>query len=106
MIPNHARFIEAIHGKKKVWVKYYSLVDNGVLEQVCAPLDYGPGSELPDGLHRYWLWDYTSTTGPHPLGLAPQQMVDLQVLGEVFNPADFGVQPWPWSVPREWDSAA
>ena len=106
MIPNHARFIEAIHEKKKVWVKFYSTADNGVLEHVCAPLDYGPGGETPAGLHRYWLWDYTSKTGSQMLGLAPQQIVDLQILGEVFAPAEFGVEPWPWAIPRDWNSHA
>jgi hypothetical protein len=106
MIPNHPRFIEALHAKKKVWVKFYSPVDNGILEHVCAPMDYGPGVEPPDGLHRYWLWDYTSTTEPHTLGLIPQQIVQLEVLGEEFNPADFGVRPAPWCIPRDWNSHA
>jgi len=104
MIPNHPRFIEAITGKKKVNVRFYSKADSGVLDRVCAPMDYGPGGGIQDGLHRYWLWDYTSNTGTHPLGLLPQEIVDLQVLGEVFNPADFGVGPWQWSIPRDWGS--
>ena len=57
-------------------------------------MDYGPGGEISDGLNRYWLWDYGSNSDSHTLGLTPQQIVDLQVLGEVFSPADFGVQPW------------
>jgi len=101
MIQNHERFIEAIKEKKKVWVRFYSPADNGVLEHVCAPMDYGPGDEISDGLNRYWLWDYGSDTDSHTLGLTPQQIVDLQVLGEVFSPADFGVQPWQWSIPRD-----
>ena len=105
MIPNHPRFIEAIHGKKKVWVKFYSTADSGVLEHVCAPLDYGPGSEILDGLHRYWLWDYASPTASHTLSLAPQQIVELQVLGEAFDPAEFGASPFPWAIQREWASS-
>jgi Hsp20/alpha crystallin family len=58
MIPNHTRFIEAIHAKKKVCVRFYSQADSGVLDRVCAPMDYGPGGEFKDGLNRYWLWDY------------------------------------------------
>jgi hypothetical protein len=106
MIPNHPQFIAAITGKKKVWVRFYSTADNGVLEHVCAPMDYGPGGETHDGLNRYWLWDYTSNTntGTHILGLVPQQIVDLQVLGEAFDPADFGVRSSPWRIPRNWGS--
>ena len=102
MIQNHSWFIDAINEKKKVRVRFYSIADSGVLDRVCAPMDYGPGSEPADGLHRYWLWNYTSNTETHILGLAPQEIVDLQVLNEVFNPADFGIHPWPWSIPRAW----
>jgi hypothetical protein len=104
MIPNHPRFIEAINEKKKVSVRFYSQADSGVLDRVCAPMDYGPGGGSLDGLNRYWLWDYASNTGSPTLGLVPQQIVDLQVLGEGFNPADFGDRPWPWAIPREWGS--
>ena len=89
MIPNHARFTAAIQDKKKVCVRFYSKPDSGVLDRVCAPMDYGPGVEFTDGLNRYWLWDYASTTGSHTLALVSQQIVDLQVLGEVFDPAEF-----------------
>lgn len=102
MIANHSRFIEAISEKKKVSVRFYSKADSGVLDRVCAPLDYGPGGEIEDGLNRYWLWDYTNITGAHTLGLVPQQIVDLQVLGETFDPAEFGIRTSPWSVPRDW----
>jgi len=101
MIQNHAGFIEAINTKKKVWVRLYSPADKGVIERVCAPMDYGPGVEVSDGLNRYWLWDYARNADSRTLGLTPQQIVDLQVLGEVFDPADFGVQPWQWAVPRD-----
>jgi len=104
MIPNHKQFIEAITAKKKVYVKFYSVADSGVLERVCAPLDYGLGSEVQDQLNRYWLWDYTSNTGTPTLGLLPQQIVELQVLGEEFAPSDFGVRTSPWSIPRDWGS--
>lgn len=104
MIPNHERFIEAIREKKKVSVRFYSKADSGVLDRICAPLDYGPDGEIQDGLNHYWFWDYASNTGTHPLGLLPAQIVDLRVLGEVFDPAQFGVKPRPWSTPRDWGS--
>ncbi len=102
MIPNHTGFIEAINAKKKVCVRFYSKADSGVLDRVCAPMDYGPGGEVQERLNRYWLWDYSSNTATPILGLVPQQIVDLQVLGELFSPADLGVTPWSWSIPRDW----
>ena len=88
MIPNHAQFLAAIQEKKKVCVRFYSKPDSGVLDRICAPMSYGPG-ELLDGLNRYWVWDYASDAGSHTLGLVSPQIVDLQVLGEVFDPAEF-----------------
>ena len=92
MIPKHEQFIEAIKENKKVSVRFYSKPDSGVLDRICAPLSYGPG-ELLDGLNRYWLWDYASDTGSHTLGLVSPQIVDLQVLGETFEPAEFANEP-------------
>ena len=102
MIPNHKQFIEAIQEKKKVCLRLYSKADSGVIDLVCAPMDYGPGAGTQDGVNRYWLWDYTSNTGAHALGLLPEQVLDLSVLGAVFDPAEFGVPPAAWSIPREW----
>ena len=104
MIPNHKPFIEAIKQKNKVCLRFYSKADRGVIDLVCAPMDYGPGAGIQDGVNRYWLWDYTSNTGSPTLGLLPEQVLDLRVLGEVFDPAGFGVLPPAWSIPRDWGS--
>lgn len=104
MITNHACFIEAIKEKKKVCVRFYSEADSGVLDRVCAPLDYGPGEAVKDGLNRYWLWDYGSLSCSHTLGLVSGQIVDLRVLGEMFDPAHVDVRPAQWSIPRDWGS--
>ena len=95
MIPNHAEFLAAINDHKKVWLRFYSTPDSGLLDRVCAPMDYGPGSGIQDGLNRYWLWDYASNTGSHTLGLLPQQIVELRVLGDVFDPARFASESSP-----------
>jgi len=95
MIPNHAQFLTAIQEHKKVWLRFYSTADSGLLDRVCAPMDYGPGGGIPDGLNRYWLWDYASNTGAHTLGLLPNQIVELRVLGDLFDPAQFTIGPVP-----------
>lgn len=103
MIPNHAQFIEALNEKKKVRVRLYSIPDSGVVDRVCAPMDYGPGAAHQDDLNRYWLWDYTGR-GSHILGLLPQEILDLQVLGEMFDPVEFNPRPAQWFTPRDWGS--
>jgi hypothetical protein len=93
MIPNHAQFLEAIKEKRKVRVQFYSKPDSGVVDRVCAPLDYGLGSETQDGLNRYWLWDYAGGEGSETLGLVPQQIVEMQLLSEAFDPAQVVRKP-------------
>jgi hypothetical protein len=102
MIPNHKEFIEAIKEKKKVCLRFYSKADSGVIDLICAPMDYGPGWGIQDGVNRYWLWDYTSNTGTPTLGLLPNQILDIRVLGQAFDPAEFGAPPPTWSIPRAW----
>ena len=104
MIPNHKQYIEAIRGKKKVSLRFYSKADSGVIDLVCAPMDYGLVGEFQDGVNRYQLWDYTSNNGSHTLHLLPEQILDLSVLGGAFDPAEFGVPPAAWSIPRDWGS--
>jgi hypothetical protein len=102
MIPNHMLFIEAINDKHKVCLRFYSLADSGVVDRVCAPLDYGPADGVQDGINRYWFWDYKSNTGSLTLGLLPEQVLDIRILGEIFDPAEFVPPPPAWSIPRDW----
>lgn len=106
MIPNHSEFIEAIGERTKLRVSFYSLADDGVLDHVFAPIDYGPGDGNTDGLNRYWLWDYTTNAAVRVTGLLPQEITELHVLREVFAPAEVGVQPWAFAVPRDWGSSS
>jgi hypothetical protein len=87
MIPNHADFIQSIQDHKKLVIEYYSSADSGVLSRVCAPMDYGPGFESKDGIHRYWVWDYAGSPGVQILGLVSQQIVSVKVTGEEFDPS-------------------
>lgn len=102
MIPNHKEFIDAINEKKKVCLRFYSQADSGVIDLVCAPMDYGPGPGIKDVVNRYWLWDYTSNTGTPALGLLPEQVLDLRVLGELFDPAQIEPRPAHWHIARDW----
>jgi hypothetical protein len=105
MISNHYQFIEAIREKRKVNLRFYSKADSGVLDLVCAPLDYGLQAESPSEIKRYSLWDYASSNGSHTLNLLPDQVLDIRLLGDHFDPAEFGMQPTPWSVTRNWGAS-
>jgi hypothetical protein len=102
MIPNHDRFIEAIHGRLLASVRYYSRTDGSVVERILAPVDYGPRVEYVDGLSRFRFWDLGEDVAPHAVSLLPQEIVDLHLLGRVFDPARVTERPAQWSVPRKW----
>jgi hypothetical protein len=99
MISNHAQFLQAVQDRKKVWIKFYSKPDSGVLEGIYAPLAYGPGGGYADGMNRYWIWDYGSATPRHTLGLLSQEIVELTLFGETFDPALLVETPPPQAPP-------
>ena len=102
MISNHALFIDAIRDKSLVRVVFYSHPDAGKVDHECVPLDYGPTQEENDTFDRYWVWDNASNTGVNPLGLSPDQIVSVQVLGRNFFPEHLSLGTREWSVIRDW----
>lgn len=102
MISNHVQFLDAIREKKLIRIKFYSHPDVDTVDRECAPLDYGPDLGAKDVLNRYWIWDYANTAGSNPLGLLPNQILNVRVLGADFDPEKLGVGARPWCVPRDW----
>jgi len=106
MIPNHTQFLEAIRERKLIRVVFYSHPDHGTVDRECAPLDYGPEPGSSETLNQYWIWDHAATAGANPLGLLPDQIVSLRVLGSDFDPAQLPVGERPWTVLRDWGKPA
>ena len=102
MIANHTQFLDAICGRKLIRIGFYSLPDAGTVNRECAPLDYGAEPGAKDGLNRYWIWDYANTAGANPLGLLPDQIVGVQVLGKEFEPEKLRLGERTWIMPRPW----
>ena len=102
MISNHAQFLDAIREKKLIRIVFYSHPDAGTVDRECAPLDYGPELGEKEALNRYWIWDPANTAGSNPLGLLPDQIVSVQVLGKVFDPEKLLIGVRPWFVLRDW----
>jgi len=95
-------FIQAIHDKKKVMLSFFSKEDGTVLHRTCAPMDYGASSRAHNKADRYHLWDYDSDERVHTLSLLPEQVHNIQVLQESFDPAEFVTWTPAWIVPRDW----
>lgn len=95
-------FIQAIHEKQKVQLSFYSKEDGHTLTRKCAPMDFGPSRRAKNKSDRYHLWDYESDTKNHVLSLFPDQVQDITVLDENFDPSEFVAWEPNWFVPRDW----
>jgi len=95
-------FIQAIYDKKKIRVSFYSKEDKEVIVRICAPMDYGPSRRVTDKSDRFHMWDYESDTEQHTLSLKPEQISDIEVLEETFEPSEFVTWQTDWIVPRDW----
>lgn len=98
-------FLQAIDSKNKIRLRFYSKEDGRVLQRTCAPMDYGPSRRAADKHDRFHLWDYDSDTKTHVLSLNPEQIQSLEILAEIFDPAEFitwDTKKSPWFHPRNW----
>jgi hypothetical protein len=101
---NHENFLQAIHEKKLIQVKFNSH-EKGVIQRVCVPFDFGPWqrnvSPNPD---RYHLYDLDSPEGSHNLSVLPGQIISIEHTKQNFDPAQYITwqPPYNWFVPRNW----
>ncbi|PLW79679.1 hypothetical protein C0585_06820 [Candidatus Woesearchaeota archaeon] len=95
---NKEIFIQAINEKKKVKVKI-NTDEKGIIIRDCIPFDFGTG-KLP-GI-RYHFLDLTSPDGPHNLSVLPNKLLEIEILDETFNPADYIKWKPNWKLARDW----
>lgn len=98
------KFIGAIHNKKKIRLDFHSKEDGAVLTRTCAPMDYGPSqrANVKDKSDRFHMWDYDSDEGRHTLSLKEEQIRNIEVLNESFEPREFVKWKTNWIVQRNW----
>lgn len=99
------RFIKAIETKCKVRVTFCGQADGERRVRKCAPMDYGPSRVAKEQNDRFHVWDYESDSGPHQLSLNPDQIEEIELLQESFEPSDFitwSTSASPWFVKRDW----
>lgn len=95
-------FIDAIHSKNKIRLAFHSKEDGHALTRTCAPMDYGPGTRAHNKSDRFHSWDYDSDTERHTLSLLPEQVISIEVLSDLFDPAEFVTWQPNWIVQRDW----
>ena len=68
-------------------------------------MDFGPSLRTKLKNDRFHFWDYESDTQKHTLSLNPDQISNLEVLEETFDPSEFitwDTKQSPWFVKRNW----
>ena len=99
------KFIQAIHNCSKILISFYSKDDGRLITRRCAPLDYGPSRRAKNKVIRFHMLDFDSDKKRHILSVLPEQINQLEILQETFDPADiinWSTKTSKWFVPRDW----
>ena len=105
MHADHDVFLEALHAKRRLSVRFFSKKEKRELTRVCAPLDYGPLRGAVEKRPHYQLWDLEGKRKPLNIVVAAEDIRSMTPLEETFDPAaivTWAFKPNAWAVPRDW----
>lgn len=95
-------FIEAINQKLIIQLIFDSK-EKGIITRKCIPFDFGPSKKYKDGRERYHFYDLDSPDGKHNLSILPEQIVDITLTDQDFDPRDYITWTPNWYTSRDWD---
>lgn len=98
-------FIKAIHDRKKILVHFFSPDDREILVTKCAPIDCWSVNGGESSRISYDLWDYEAPGNQGAMTLPEELIVNIEILDEPFDPAEFADWPRRWVVARDWRQA-
>ena len=104
-MPLERIFKDAINSKSKIKLVFDSKEDGTYLTRECAPMDFGPSRRAKNKDDRFHFWDYESDVAKHVLSLLPHQVINITILEEKFEPAEFiswDITTSPWFYKRDW----
>ena len=98
---NHETFLHAITNKTVIELIFNSK-EKGVITRKCIPYDFGPSSK--SSKIKYHFHNLNSPKGPHPLPVLPEQIIEIKLLNESFDPANYVTwkPPYNWFIKRDW----
>ena len=105
MHADHQVFLDALHAKRRLSLRFFSKKDGRERTCVCAPLDYGPLRGAADAIDHYQLWDLEGKRKPFNIAAVASDIVSMTTLAETFDPAaiiTWTFKPNAWRVPRDW----
>ncbi len=94
-------FLEAINNKLILQITFDSK-EKGIIKRTCIPFDFGPSRKYKDGLDRYHFLDLDSPDGKHNLSILPDQVLNMTLTNNTFNPADYISWTPNWHISRDW----
>jgi hypothetical protein len=105
MHAEHQIFLDALHAKRRLAVRFFSRKEKSELVRTCAPLDMGPLRGATDGADRYQFWDLLGKRKPLNHAVLEADLIAMTPLDETFDPAEiitWVFKPGAWTVPRDW----
>src|SRR5215475_6000821 len=97
----HEIFLKSIQDKLLIEVCFNS-IEKGKITRKCVPFDFGPSNRYKDGKDRYHLYDLDSPDGKHNLSILFEQINEIVLLKEIFEPAEYVKWTPKWHVSRDW----
>ncbi len=97
----HDVFIEALKCSQLVELTFNSK-QKGTLTRTCVPLDYGPWKRSSSSTDRYHFYSVSSPGGAHNLSIKPDQICDLIMTEDTFDPEEIVTWEPQWHVERDW----
>ena len=87
-------FLYAIDHKLKVSITF-NAKNKGVITRICIPFDFGASQKADaiDKSEKYHVLDLDSPDGPHNLPIKPDDIINITVLDESFDPVVY--VKWP-----------
>jgi len=99
---NYNNFITSINEKKLINVRFLSKQDSGIVTRKCVPFDFGPSRVIRDGKNRYHFYVLDDPVGKHNAAILPENIYNIDILEESFEPGDYVHWTPRWFVRRDW----
>jgi len=100
---NHEKFLQAIHNKRILQVEFDSY-EKWIIVRHCIPFDFWPSrrKNLKENPDRYHFYDLDSPEQKHNLSIIPEQLIELSVTEDDFDPATYIKRTPNRFVERDW----
>ncbi len=105
MHAEHQTFLDALHAKRRLSVRFFSKKEKRELVKTCAPMDFGPLRGALDAAPRYQFWDLLGKRKPLNIAVLEEDIREITPVDGTFEPEEiitWTFKPGAWSVARDW----